>query len=146
MPFMDKLKPKKSSTEDLLNGGKGKQKEANPEGSVQDLYGLQAPVPGPTANPPAPQPSSAPPASNPAAIPDAPPAPPPPAQAPPSGEPTAQAEADPLDNPLRDLFTEASAMDPMLEALLKRVDEITAQDLITELKAFAKSVGVESAQ
>ena len=138
MPFKDMLFPKKSSTEDLLLGSKGNKKEEDLEGSVQDLYGLQAPAPGPAANPPGPQSPGAMPASNPAAGAVAPPPPPPP--------PAAQADPEPLDNPLRDLFTEAQAMDPQLEALLKRVDKISAKDLITELHAFAKSVGVESAQ
>jgi len=34
----------------------------------------------------------------------------------------------------------------MLEALLKRIDEISATDLITELRTFTKSIGADSAQ
>ena len=144
MPFKDMLFPKKSSTEDLLPGSKRKKKGEDLEGSVQDLYGLQAPVPVPAAKPPGPRSPGATPASNPAAATK----PPPPTQAPPSGvpAPAAQADPEPLDNPLRDLFTENTAMDPQLEALLKRVDKISAKDLFTELHAFARSVGVESAQ
>lgn len=153
MGFMDMLTGK-NADKDLFGDEKGDKESEGSLASVQELYGLPA-------NAPAGQPQQVDPAGQPqAAAPQAPapaapaPAPTTPAPAPveastPAAPTPAPAEADgaapvedPLASGLRDLFTENSAMDPQLEALLKRVDKVSAIEISTELKEFARSVGV----
>ena len=152
MGFMDKLTGK-DAAKDLFGDEKGDKEGEGSLASVQELYGLPA-------NAPAGQPQQADPAGQPqSAAPQAPaPAPAAPAPAPvaattPAAPTPAPAEADgaaPADDPLatglRDLFTENSAMDPQLEALLKRVDKVSAIEISTELREFARSVGVPATE
>lgn len=60
-----------------------------------------------------------------------------------TAEPEGQAEL--LDADIRDLFTEhTTVMDPQLEALLARVENVDARDLADELRQFARSIGADS--
>ncbi len=52
----------------------------------------------------------------------------------------------PLDAGLRDMFTGASVMDPQLAALMKRVEQVAADDLAAELRDFARAIGAEGAE
>ena len=152
MGLLDKLF--KSPAEDLLSGappgGGGAGDEADALASVQEMYGLPAePVsPGPGSGPPsaAPAPGARTSVGQPSAPASgaAPPDGPQPAS---SSEPAgAGVESAPLDSPLRDLFTEASTMDPQLESLLKRVEKVDARGLAEELREFSRSVGADSTQ
>ena len=47
------------------------------------------------------------------------------------------------DSPLRDLFTENTTIDPQLESLLTKVEEVDAGDLSSELREFARSIGLD---
>ncbi len=51
----------------------------------------------------------------------------------------------PLDAGLRDLFSEASVMDPQLASLVKGVDRVSAEDLAAELRDFSRAIGAEGA-
>ena len=126
----------------------------DPSASVQDLYGIgpaaPAAPPQPSAAAPAPpqQPSGQPaPAQQPAAPPapaaQAPPSPVQPQPAPPTG---GDSSDDSLAGGLRELFTESSTIDPQLEALLKKVEAVSASDLANDLKDFAKSIGAERSE
>ena len=159
MGLLDKLL--KSPAEDILSkrGNSGAEAE-DPLASVQEMYGLPATPPSaaPQEGPVDPQgangvTAAAPqiPAAQPVSSPVPSPTPPSPvvggagAQASPPAGTQAEADdgSDTLDSPLRDLFTEAAGVDPMLQSLLARVGEINARDLADELKQFAKSVGAE---
>ena len=66
-----------------------------------------------------------------------------PVPGPPDPTPT-NSEPGTLEAPLRDLFTEGSALDPQFEALLERVEKVDARDLATELRDLARSIGADS--
>lgn len=151
MGIMDILCPnnKKSLADEML---KGARPEADPEQQpaepVPDVFSIQ---PGPDALAASPRPLSAP-ADNSAVDPDpAPEAPPPAARrplTPPSGVADASREDDAdserLERPLRQLFTENSAMDPQLEGLLGRVAKMGARDLADELKDLSRFIGADA--
>ena len=147
MGFMDMLTGKDAQKDvfgDDVEAPAAAQPAADPSSSVQDLYGLgpaapAAPAQPPAAPAPAPQPPAAP---APAPQPAAPAAPAPAAPAPASGGDG----GDPLDLGLRELFTETAAVDPQLEALLGRVERVSAGELASELKEFAKSIGVPASE
>ena len=145
MGFLDFLTGKNVGNE-ILPVANPENPEA-PGSAALEAYGLPptTQAPDPTA-PPASMPIAPPPGQTPGT-------PPPATPAPPAGVPTAPAPAaassegdrDPLDAPLRDLFTQASSMDPQLEALLKRVDKVDAKDLIDDLRQFSQSIGADFA-
>ena len=73
-----------------------------------------------------------------------------PASRPSSREPSAtRAEPSggegPLEADLRDLFAEASVVDPQLASLVRRIDRVAADDLAAELKDFSRAIGAEGA-
>ena len=151
MGLLDKLF--KSPAEDLLSrAALRKDDEVDPLQSVQEMYGITtqpdamapaqgaAPAAGPVASAQAPALSPAAPGVQPPASGAPAPAPlPTPAAAAPEG-----AVEEDLDSPLRNLFTESSAMDPQLQALLGMVEKVEAQDLLGELQEFSKALGAES--
>lgn len=51
----------------------------------------------------------------------------------------------PLEADLRDLFSEASVMDPQLASLLGRIGDVGADDLAAELRDFSRAIGAEGA-
>ena len=51
----------------------------------------------------------------------------------------------PLEAGLRDLFAEASVVDPQLVSLLRRIGPVGADDLAAELKDFSRAIGAEGA-
>ena len=51
----------------------------------------------------------------------------------------------PLEAGLRDLFAEASVVDPQLVSLLRRIGHVGADDLAAELKDFSRAIGAEGA-
>ena len=77
------------------------------------------------------------------------PAPAPGATAPALASPPARTDSygrdGPLEAGLRDLFTEASVMDPQLVSLLRRIGHVGADDLAAELKDFSRAIGAEGA-
>jgi hypothetical protein len=77
------------------------------------------------------------------------PAPTPGATAPALASPPARTDSysrdGPLEAGLRDLFTEASVMDPQLVSLLRRIGHVGADDLAAELKDFSRAIGAEGA-
>ena len=158
MGFMDMLTGKDAQKDvfgDDVEAPAAAQPAADPSSSVQDLYGLgpaapAAPAQPPAAPAPAPQPAAQ--AAAPAPAAPAPAAPAPAAPAPAAPAPAAPAPSsggdsgDPLDLGLRELFTETAAVDPQLEALLGRVERVSAGELASELKEFAKSIGVPASE
>ena len=51
----------------------------------------------------------------------------------------------PLEANLRDLFSEASVVDPQLASLLGRIGDVGADDLAAELRDFSRAIGAEGA-
>ena len=51
----------------------------------------------------------------------------------------------PLEADLRDLFSEASVMDPQLASLLGRIGDVAADDLASELRDFSRAIGADGA-
>ncbi len=68
-----------------------------------------------------------------------------PALAPPPTRTDSYGRDGPLEAGLRDLFTEASVMDPQLVSLLRRIGHVGADDLAAELKDFSRAIGAEGA-
>ena len=77
----------------------------------------------------------------------APPAPgaPAPALAPSPAQTGSYSSDGPLEAGLRDLFSEASVVDPQLVSLLRRIGHVGADDLAAELKDFSRAIGAEGA-
>lgn len=127
MGFMDKILKGKGD-DGLLPDQPGGDQPADDLASVQAMYGLQEDPTAPVADAP-PTPSAS---QQPAPAPSETPQP----------APTDDGD-DALASPLRDLFTEASSMDPQLKQLLERVEDINAQEIYADLQDFMKTIGAD---
>ncbi len=142
MGFMDKILKGKGD-DGLLPDQPGGDQPADDLASVQAMYGLQedpgAAVADGTSAAQQPAPAAA-----------SPPAESAEAQAPAPSETPQPAPSDEGDDalasPLRDLFTEASSMDPQLKQLLERVEQINAQEIYADLQDFVKTIGADKTE